>query len=71
VNPGWHHWVVVHGNAKVAEEDVKGIGKEIGLDLSGVNHNRFEVLCGAGKDAKLGVVVGKEGEGGSVRGRIL
>jgi len=60
--------VVLHGNDKVAVEDVRGIGKAIGVDFSGVTHNRFEVYSGAGKDVRPGEGVGNEREGGTIRG---
>jgi len=31
VNNDWQHWVLLHGNEGVATEDVRGIGRDIGL----------------------------------------
>ena len=66
-NTDWQHWVVMQGNEIVADEDVRGISREIGLDFSGAIHNRFEVLLGEGKVAYSGDVVRNEGVGGSFR----
>ena len=35
VNNDWQHWVVMHGNEKVAVEDVWGVGKEIRVKFNG------------------------------------
>jgi len=34
MNKDWNHWVVLHGNEKVVEEDVTGIGAAIGVHLT-------------------------------------
>lgn len=66
VNTDWQHWVVMRGNQSVTDADVRGIGKDIGLDFSDVTQNRFAVLLGEDKGVKSGAVVGKEGVGVSV-----
>jgi hypothetical protein len=48
-NNDWSHRVVVHGNEKVAVEEVWGIGKVIGVNFNGDTHNMFEVLARKGK----------------------
>jgi len=65
-NNDWQHWVVMRGNEVVADDDVRGIGRDIGLDFPGAIHNRFEVLHGEGKAATSGEVARNEGVGGSV-----
>ena len=67
-NNDWQHWVVMRGNEIVADDDVRGIGRDIGLDFPAALHNRFEVLHGEGKAATSGEVARSEGVGGSVLG---
>jgi len=50
---------VLHGTDKVANEGVKGIGKEIGLKFDGDKNNMFDVLSSARRKNKEGVVQGK------------
>ena len=57
VNNEWSNWLTLHGSNKVANEDIRGIGKVIGLNFDGFNHNMFEVLSRGGrhnKEAKEG-----------------
>lgn len=35
VNNDWTNWLVLHGNAKEANDDVRGIGKAVGLKFNG------------------------------------
>jgi len=49
VNNDWSHWVVMHGDEKVAVEDVWGIGKAIGVQFNGDTHNMFGLLARDGK----------------------
>ncbi|MCH79555.1 hypothetical protein A2U01_0000306 [Trifolium medium] len=49
VNKDWEHWVVMHGNEKVAEEDVREVGQTIGVRFSGADSNMFKVLAGEGR----------------------
>ncbi|MCH79613.1 cysteine-rich receptor-like protein kinase, partial [Trifolium medium] len=42
VNKDWEHWVVMHGNERVVKEDVRGIGKTIGVRYSGADSNMFQ-----------------------------
>jgi hypothetical protein len=37
VSNDWKHWVVMHGNEKVAVEDVWGLGKTIGVKFNGIH----------------------------------
>ncbi|MCI90324.1 sulfate transporter, partial [Trifolium medium] len=39
VNNDWKHWVVMHGNEQVAMEDVRDIGRAIGVQFKGDNVN--------------------------------
>ncbi|GAU12549.1 hypothetical protein TSUD_182630 [Trifolium subterraneum] len=51
VNNDWKHWVVMQGNAQVAEDDVREVGK-VGVMFHGDNENMFSVLARAGKGKK-------------------
>ncbi|MCI72878.1 endonuclease/exonuclease/phosphatase family protein, partial [Trifolium medium] len=44
VNKDWEHWVVMHGNEKVAVKDVRGIRETIGVKFNGGDANMFRVL---------------------------
>jgi len=66
VNKEWNHWVVLHGNDKVVEDDVKGIWAAIGVQLT--DSNMFGVLSRKGKGKKKRDVEGDIGGGGSVKG---
>jgi hypothetical protein len=48
----WKHWVVMQGNDQVAEDDVREVGKAIGVTLKGVNENMFSVIARTGKVQK-------------------
>lgn len=65
VNADWQHWVVLRGNQSVKDADVRGVGKDIGLDFPDASQIRFAVLRGEDKGVRSGEVVGKEGVGGS------
>ncbi|GAU17883.1 hypothetical protein TSUD_330090 [Trifolium subterraneum] len=52
VNNDWQHWVVLQGNAQVAEDDVRKVGKAIGITVDGDNGNMFSVLARASKGNK-------------------
>jgi hypothetical protein len=58
VNNDWTNWLVLHGSSKVMSEDVRDLGKVVGLNFKGDNNNRFDVLSGVGRKKKEG-----EGEG--------
>jgi hypothetical protein len=49
VNNDWKNWVVMQGNDQVAEDDVRVIGKSIGLEFKGASENRLSVLFRGGK----------------------
>ena len=53
----WNHWVVLHGNEKVVEDDVIGLGAAIGVKLT--DKNMFGVLARKGR-GKISKVVGSE-----------
>jgi len=46
VNNDWTNWLVLHGNKKVVDEDVRGIGKVVGLKFNGDKNNMFNVGWG-------------------------
>jgi len=55
----WENWEILHGNAKVVEEDILEVGESIGVRCS----NSFQVL------SRGGVRGGSEGSGeGRVKG---
>jgi len=60
VNNDWSNWVVLHGNDKVAVDDIWRIGKVVGLKFNGDKNNMFNVLSRAGIGKKEGGV-GREG----------
>ncbi|GAU19085.1 hypothetical protein TSUD_79070 [Trifolium subterraneum] len=56
VNNDWKHWVVMQGDDKAAEDDVRGFGKALGVRFNGDSVNNFSVLTrtGKGKQASSG-----------------
>lgn len=54
VNNDWSNWLVLHGNKKVVDEDVLGIGKTVGLKFNGDKNNMFSVLSGTGRKNQEG-----------------
>lgn len=53
-NNDWSNWLVVHGNDKVKADDVRGIGKTVGLNFEGNKNNMFDVLSRVGRNYKEG-----------------
>jgi hypothetical protein len=53
--------VAVHGDERMAADDVRGIGNSIGVSFHGVTENMFTVLSrtGNGKNEVLGEQQGK------------
>lgn len=49
VNKDWENWVVLHGKKEVAVEDVKEIGKTLGVNFLGDKNNRFNLLSKEGR----------------------
>ncbi|GAU27940.1 hypothetical protein TSUD_146550 [Trifolium subterraneum] len=49
VNNDWKHWVVMQGDDKAAEDDVRGFGKALGVRFNGDSENKFSVLTRTGK----------------------
>ena len=49
VNNDWTHWLALHGSDKNMSNDVKGIGKKLGLNFKGDKNNMFDVLSGVGR----------------------
>jgi len=54
INNYWTNWLVLHGNKKVVDEDVRGIGKVVGLKFNGDKNNMFNVSSGAGRKNQKG-----------------
>jgi hypothetical protein len=52
VNNDWTNWLVWHGCNKTMLDDVRGMGKAVGLNFKGDKNNRFDVLSGAGRKNK-------------------
>jgi hypothetical protein len=59
VNNDWTHWLLLHGSDKVMSDDVRGVGKKMGLNFQGDKNNKFEVLSRVGRKKSEGN--GKEG----------
>jgi len=68
VNNDWSHWVVLHGDEKIAVEDVWGIGKAIGVQFNGDSHNMFGVLA-RGRNGRGKMQTPEVAEGGCSSGR--
>jgi hypothetical protein len=49
INNDWQNWVTVHGDERIAVDDVWGIGEAIGVTFRGDKENMFHVLSRAGK----------------------
>ncbi|PNX99301.1 hypothetical protein L195_g022566, partial [Trifolium pratense] len=47
-NNDWQHWVVMKGSEQVVVDDVKEVGKAIGVNYNGGNENMFSVLARRG-----------------------
>ncbi|MCI62288.1 endonuclease/exonuclease/phosphatase family protein, partial [Trifolium medium] len=60
----WQHWVTMHGNANTLADDVRGIGDNIGVRVSGDNVNMFSVLMHPGNSKHLGPTGAQGGLGG-------
>ncbi|MCI87512.1 endonuclease/exonuclease/phosphatase family protein, partial [Trifolium medium] len=62
VSKDWEHWVALHGSEEVARENVKGMGRVIGVKFNGVD-NMFQVLSKErrGRLKAQGVGVGEGG----------
>jgi len=54
VNNEWQNWLVLHGTDRVTNEDIRGIGKEIGIKFDGDKNNMFDVLSGVRRKNKEG-----------------
>lgn len=52
VNYDWSSWLVLHGNSKALSDDVRGMGKLVGVNFQGDIQNRFDVLSGVGRKNK-------------------
>jgi len=59
MNNDWTNWLVLHGNDKTLSDDVRGMGKVMGLNFKGDKNNKFDVLSGVGRTKTEGD--GKEG----------
>jgi len=69
VNNDWKNWVKLQGKEKEVEEDIRDIGKAIGVTFKGDLNNKFSVLSRT-KKLELGPILsavevdGREKEGG-------
>ena len=59
VNNDWTNWLVLHGNDKVLSDDVREVGKVVGLNFKGDKNNSFDVLSGVSRKNKEGDGFGK------------
>lgn len=59
VNNDRTNWLALHGDSKTLSDDVRGLGKAVGLDFQGDMNNRFDVLARVGRKNKEGVGKGK------------
>lgn len=64
VNNDWKNWVVLRRNEEVEVENVWGLGKAIGVNFKGENHNMFSVLSRVKKDKVKKLKSRGVGEGG-------
>jgi len=72
VNKEWEHWVVLHDKKENVAEDVREIGKTLGVYVTGDKFSGLNLLTKEGRRelrAERGSMleVGTEVEGGSVR----
>ncbi|GAU12613.1 hypothetical protein TSUD_132230 [Trifolium subterraneum] len=67
VNNDWKNWVVMQGNDQVPEDDVRAIGKSIGVEFKGASENRYSVLFGGGKSKQE---CSGQGQGGFISWNI-
>jgi len=44
VNKDWENWVAVHGKKEAVVEDVRVIGKTLGVNFNGDKNNKFNLL---------------------------
>jgi hypothetical protein len=49
VNKDWENWVVLHGKRDAVEEDVREIGKTLGVKFKGDKNNSFNLLTREGR----------------------
>lgn len=54
VNNDWSNWLVLHGIEKVVDEDVREIGKVVGLKFNGEKNYMFNVLYRVGRKNQEG-----------------
>jgi len=67
VTKDWENWVVLHGKSKEVSEDVRNIGKTVGVRFKCDTANSFNLLMREGRRewrASGGGDVGREGVGG-------
>lgn len=70
VNNDWKNWVVLKGNEEVEVEDVRGLGKAIGVNFKGESHNMFSVLSRVKKDKVKKLKSRGVGEGRRRQGEV-
>jgi len=60
VNKDWENWVLLHRKKEAAAEDVREIGRSLGVKFNGDINNRFNLLSREGRKelkAKRGIVL--------------
>ena len=60
VNKDWENWVLLHKKKEVAAEDVREIGRSLGVKFNGDINNRFNLLTREGQKelrAERGIVL--------------
>ncbi|GAU38950.1 hypothetical protein TSUD_363890 [Trifolium subterraneum] len=60
VNNDWKHWVVMHGTEKTAVDDIRDIGKAIGVVLNDEHSNMFSALARTTKGKQVSSHARKE-----------
>jgi hypothetical protein len=53
VTNDWKHWVALHGNDKMAADDVAAVGKTLGVIVKVDQENMFSALSKSGKGKKV------------------
>jgi preprotein translocase subunit Sec63 len=64
VNKDWENWALLQGKKEVAEEDVREIGRNLGVKFTSDKSNRFHLLTKEGRrelHAERGAVM-REGD---------
>ena len=68
VNNDWKNWVTLNGFEKVVEDDIRGIGRVIGVSFNNETHNKFTVMSRSKTDSLGPVFVLEEVSRGALGG---